>query len=86
MQITEIQIEVPWGHIAGKWYGPENVRPIVMLHGWQDNVGTFDTLIPLLPPKLSYLSIDFAGHGLSSRLPHGMRYTGKFLRNLSTFQ
>lgn len=54
-------MEVPWGHVAGKWYGSENVRPIVMLHGWQDNAGTFDTLVPLLPNHLSYLSIDLPG-------------------------
>lgn len=32
-----------------------------MLHGWMDNAGTFDTLIPLLPKELSYLSIDLPG-------------------------
>lgn len=75
MQFKEVQIEVPWGHVSGKWYGLEKVRPILMLHGWQDNAGTFDTLIPLLPSHLSYLAIDLPGHGLSSRLPHGIRYT-----------
>lgn len=66
---------MPWGFVAGKWYGPENVRPILMLHGWQDNAGSFDTLIPLLSPEFSYLAIDLPGHGLSSRLPHGILYT-----------
>lgn len=46
-----------------------------MFHGWQDNIGTFDTLIPKLPKHLSYLAIDFPGHGFSSQLPHGMTYT-----------
>lgn len=46
-----------------------------MVHGWQDNAGTFDPLIPLLSPDFSYLSIDLPGHGLSSQLPHGMQYT-----------
>lgn len=46
-----------------------------MLHGWQDNAGTFDTLIPLLSPEFSYLSIDFPGHGLSSHLAPGMQYS-----------
>lgn len=46
-----------------------------MGHGWQDNCGTFDRLIPRLPKHLSYLSIDFPGHGLSSPLPSGMIYT-----------
>lgn len=66
---------MPWGVVAGKWYGPENVRPIVMLHGWQDNAGTFNTLVPLLPKEHSYLALDLPGHGFSSRLPDGMCYT-----------
>jgi len=71
-----VQIPMPWGQISGKWWGPRDVRPIVCLHGWQDNAGTFDTLIPLLPKQLSYLAIDLPGHGLSSRYPPGMNYAG----------
>lgn len=50
-------------------------RPFVCLHGWQDNAGTFDRLIPLLPREFSYLAIDLHGHGLSSWIPDGMQYT-----------
>lgn len=53
-------MEVPWGFLAGKWYGPKNYkRPILMLHGWQDNAGTFDPLIPLLSPEFSYLDMGY---------------------------
>lgn len=65
---------MPWGHIAGKWYGAQNVRPILMVHGWQDNAGSFDTLIPHLPKNLSYLAIDLPGHGFSSHFPKGCNY------------
>lgn len=58
----EVRIDVPWGHVAGKWFGPKNIRPILMLHGWQDNAGTFDMLIPLLPKHISYLAIDLPGN------------------------
>jgi pimeloyl-ACP methyl ester carboxylesterase len=44
------------------------------LHGWQDNAGTFDKLIPLLPQCHSYLAIDLPGHGKSSHYPKGMIY------------
>lgn len=71
---TEFEVEMPWGHISGKWWGSKNVPPILALHGWQDNAGTFDTLIPLLPANMSYLAIDFPGHGLSSYFPEGMMY------------
>ncbi|CAD7082406.1 unnamed protein product [Hermetia illucens] len=73
-ECTEVQIEMPWGHISGKWWGPQNRRPILALHGWQDNAGTFDTLIPLLPPHIGILAIDLPGHGISSRLPDGQVY------------
>lgn len=74
-QPKEVKIKVPWGNVAGKWYGSDDIRPIIMLHGWQDNAGSFNTLIPLLPSNYSYLALDLPGHGLSSRLPTGMYYS-----------
>lgn len=47
---------------------------MLVLHGWQDNCGSFDRLIPMLPPHLGYLAIDFPGHGYSSQIPPGMFY------------
>ncbi|KAJ6647217.1 putative serine hydrolase [Pseudolycoriella hygida] len=75
VEVAEISIKVPWGHIAAKWWGSRLTRPIVLIHGWQDNAGTFDALIPLLPRQASYLAIDLPGHGLSSYLPSGMIYS-----------
>ncbi|XP_034110707.1 probable serine hydrolase [Drosophila albomicans] len=70
----DVSIPLPWGHLAGRWYGNRRERPILALHGWQDNLGTFDTLIPLLPDYLGILCIDLPGHGHSSRLPKGIQY------------
>lgn len=53
----------------GKWWGPRNKQPIIAIHGWQDNAGTFDPLIELLPKDLSILCIDLPGHGKSSHIP-----------------
>lgn len=75
--MDEVSIPVPWGHIAAKWWGRKSIRPIVCLHGWQDNAGSFDSLILMLPNHLSYLAVDLPGHGLSSRLPDGMMYSLK---------
>uniref|UniRef100_A0A672YCG6 Serine hydrolase like n=1 Tax=Sphaeramia orbicularis TaxID=375764 RepID=A0A672YCG6_9TELE len=47
--VSELSIPVPWGEIRGKVWGPEHGRPVLCLHGWADNCGTFNTLIPLLP-------------------------------------
>jgi pimeloyl-ACP methyl ester carboxylesterase len=44
------------------------------LHGWQDNCGTFDRLIPLLKIDSPILTIDLPGHGKSSNYPKGMQY------------
>ncbi|XP_059484875.1 probable serine hydrolase isoform X2 [Neocloeon triangulifer] len=66
----EVRIPVPWGHIAGKKWGEPEEIPVIAIHGWRDNAGTFDTLAPLL--KFNFLSIDLPGHGLSSHVPIGM--------------
>jgi len=70
----EIEIPVPWGHISGKWWGPRDKDPIIAMHGWQDNAGTFDNLVPLLPEGLAVLCIDLPGHGFSSHYPLGQYY------------
>ncbi|VEN49436.1 unnamed protein product [Callosobruchus maculatus] len=72
---NEVEIPVPWGHITGKWWGPRNVQPVIAIHGWQDNCGTFDNLAPLLVKGgLSVYCIDLPGHGFSSHLPPGQIY------------
>lgn len=70
----EIQIPMPWGQISGKWWGPRDQQPIVAIHGWQDNSGSFDNLAQLLPSNIAMLSIDLPGHGFSSHLPYGQFY------------
>ncbi|XP_030041227.2 probable serine hydrolase [Manduca sexta] len=72
--VEEIEIPVPWGHVAGKWWGPRDKQPIIAIHGWQDNAGTWDNLIPLLPVTTSVLCIDLPGHGHSTHYPKGMLY------------
>ncbi|KAI5646616.1 alpha/beta hydrolase fold domain-containing protein [Phthorimaea operculella] len=74
VKVEEVEIPMPWGHVAGRWWGPRDKQPIIALHGWQDNAGTWDKLIPLLPINISVLAIDLPGHGLSSPFPKGMQY------------
>jgi len=59
---------------AGKWWGPKELQPIVALHGRQDNAGTFDTLMPLMPSDVSVLCLDMPGHGFSSHYPKSQFY------------
>lgn len=70
----EITIPVPWGHIAGKFWGSKDNVPILAMHGWLDNAGTFDHLLPLITDKVSVLAIDLPGHGYSSHYPKGLKY------------
>ncbi|XP_068142216.1 serine hydrolase-like protein [Drosophila tropicalis] len=71
----DVRIWAPWGDISGRWYGNRTERPILAIHGWLDNLGTFDTLIPLLPDYLGVLCIDLPGHGKSARISNGLHYS-----------
>ncbi|XP_023274893.1 serine hydrolase-like protein isoform X2 [Seriola lalandi dorsalis] len=73
--VSELCVPVPWGEIRGKVWGPDHGRPVLCLHGWADNCGTFNTLIPLLPKECRYVAVDLAGHGLSSHRPPGVFYS-----------
>lgn len=80
-------MELPWGPMTGKWWGRQDVRPIVAIHGWLDNAGSFDRLIPLLPDHIGYLALDLPGHGRSAHVPPGLYYsTIDFLRSIETLR
>uniref|UniRef100_A0A3P9PMW7 Serine hydrolase like n=1 Tax=Poecilia reticulata TaxID=8081 RepID=A0A3P9PMW7_POERE len=72
--VTELCVPVPWGEIRGKVWGPDHGRPVLCLHGWADNCGTFNKLLPLLPKDFRYFAVDLAGHGCSSHRPPGVLY------------
>ncbi|KAM3864750.1 serine hydrolase-like protein [Diretmus argenteus] len=73
--VSELTVPVPWGEMRGKVWGPDCGRPVLCLHGWADNCGSFNTLIPLLPQECRYVAVDLAGHGRSSHRPDGICYT-----------
>ncbi|CAB0010578.1 unnamed protein product [Nesidiocoris tenuis] len=73
--VEEVRIPVPWGHIAGKWWGPRGEELIVAVHGWQDNAGSWDPFLERLPGNRSVLAVDFPGQGLSSHLPPFAHYS-----------
>lgn len=80
INIVEIEIPVPWGHISAKVWGDDKDTPVLVIHGIMDNAGSFDHLIPLLPKPFYYICIDLPGHGLSSHLPaHQPIYTLNYI-------
>lgn len=75
LTVSEISVRVPWGEIRGRAWGPDDGYPVLCLHGFADNCGTFNTLIPLLPKACRYMALDLPGHGLSTHRPPGVFYT-----------
>lgn len=64
----ERSFELPAYTIAALEWGEPSRLPLIALHGWLDNAGTFDLLAPRLVdvgPGCHLLALDAAGHGLS---------------------
>lgn len=51
----------PFKLIAKVW-GPDDGVPVLALHGWQDNAGSFDTIAPLLPSHIRLVCLDLCGN------------------------
>uniref|UniRef100_A0A0A9VYU9 Putative serine hydrolase n=2 Tax=Lygus hesperus TaxID=30085 RepID=A0A0A9VYU9_LYGHE len=74
--VEEVRIPVPWGHIAGKWWGSREGTPVILaIHGWQDNAGSWDPVCERIPDEYSVLAVDLPGNGLSSHFPPFVSYT-----------
>lgn len=87
-QWREFRVPVPWGEIAGReWGDVDHGEPWILLHGWLDNCGSFERLVPLLTasaqpndgcqpqPPMRMICMDSPGHGRSSHFPPGMEYS-----------
>ena len=71
---NDVNVPVPWGHIAVKECGNLKGKAILFMHGWLDNCGSFQPLLPYFVDKYRLICIDSPGHGLSSHYPEGMMY------------
>ncbi len=69
-----LQIPVKWGRLSARVQGPANGRRFLFLHGWLDNLASFDPLLRELPPSWRCVSLDLAGHGRSDHRPVGTSY------------
>lgn len=63
MSIKDLYFDLPTGKIAVQQFG-NGATPIIALHGWLDNSGSFCHLAPLLGDATVF-SVDLPGHGLS---------------------
>lgn len=73
-----------WTHAVGEqqWAGLRGGqgRPLLALHGWLDNAGSFGRLAPLIGQR-EWWAVDLPGHGYSFHRPQGAWY--HFIDNVS---
>lgn len=72
----------PYGHIAClEWGQPNAPHKVLCVHGWLDNAGSFERLIPFIldhndnHSKYHIIAMDMPGVGHSSHKPPGADYT-----------
>jgi pimeloyl-ACP methyl ester carboxylesterase len=63
---AEREFRLPGFTLAARVWGGPDGRPVIALHGWLDNAGSFDLLAPLLP-DCEIVALDLAGHGKSGQ-------------------
>lgn len=75
MSVKSSELSLDLGHLtlAARVYGPADGAPMLALHGWLDNAGSFVRLAPRLE-GLRIVALDLAGHGRSGHRPPGGDY------------
>lgn len=70
----ELRIPLAQGALAAKSWGDPSRPPLLALHGWLDNAGSFDRLAPLLAEERYVVALDLRGHGRSAHRADGTWY------------
>ncbi|KAB2901874.1 MAG: alpha/beta hydrolase [Dokdonella sp.] len=74
MVAEALRLELDHGVLAGLRWGDPAAPPLLALHGWLDNAGSFAALAPLLAKHWHLVAIDLRGHGQSSHIAPGAWY------------
>jgi len=74
VRAEELRIDLAHLSLAAKAWGDRSLPPLLALHGWLDNAGSFDALAPLLAEDRYVVALDLPGHGRSQHRPPGAHY------------
>lgn len=68
------RIALPHLNLQAQVWGEHDAPPLLALHGWLDNAGSFAHLAPLLASRFRVIALELPGHGHSDHLPPGASY------------
>ncbi|WP_266170339.1 alpha/beta fold hydrolase [Dyella subtropica] len=71
---AERSIELPQLTLHAQIWGADDLPPLLTLHGWLDNAGSYARLAPLLADRWRVIALELPGHGHSDHLPAGTHY------------
>ena len=69
-----VTITLPQLSLRAQRWGDTSLPPLLALHGWLDNAGSFARLAPLLADQHHVIALELPGHGHSDHLPAGSSY------------
>ncbi|HET6552592.1 MAG TPA: alpha/beta hydrolase [Dyella sp.] len=71
---AELDIALPHLRLRAQVWGDEGAPPLLALHGWLDNAGSYAYLAPRLAHRWRVIALELPGHGHSDHLPPGAHY------------
>ena len=69
-----VTVRLPQASLRVQLWGDPSLPPLLALHGWLDNAGSFARLAPLLADHYHVMALELPGHGHSEHLPPGSCY------------
>ncbi|MEO5830348.1 MAG: alpha/beta fold hydrolase, partial [Rhodanobacter sp.] len=67
-------VTLPQLSLQAQLWGDASLPPLLALHGWLDNAGSFARLAPLLTGRHHVIALELPGHGHSEHLSAGSNY------------